>query len=126
MPSDPYRIMVVEDELQFSASLKHNLEKRGYVVQCAESVEEAIPALDKFMPHLLVTDGALPGAQGLSLAAFLRQSGKHKGVKVVAMSGDPSQKQLISVMRDLIHAFLEKPFKAEELVEVIERLLPPT
>ena len=122
---DPYRVMIVEDEVQFSAALKHNLEKRGYVVQCVVSVEEALPALDKFLPQVLVTDGALPGAQGLSLAAFLRQSPKHKTVKVVAMSGDPSQKQLISVMRDHIHAFLEKPFKTEQLVEVLERLLPP-
>jgi DNA-binding response OmpR family regulator len=124
-PVDPTRVLIVEDEVKLADALKVNLERRGYTIACCGSVEEAIPLLDKFMPHLLLTDGALPGAQGLSLAGYLRQSAKHKAVKIIAMSGDPSQKQLIRVMKDQIHGFLAKPFKTEELVEMLERLLPP-
>ena len=99
MPPEPCRILIVEDEPSVAAVLRIGLEQRGYVVQCVGSVEEAMPVLDKLMPNALITDGALPGAQGLSLAAFVRQSKKHEGVKVIVMSGDPAQKQLVGVMR---------------------------
>ncbi len=121
---DPIRILVVEDELSLSKSLKHNLGKRGYKVECTDSVEAAIPLLDRFQPHILLTDGALPGAAGMSLASYIRREDKHKDIKVVAMSGDPGQKRLIHVMKKMIHAFIEKPFTTDQLVDVLEQVRP--
>ena len=125
MPGEPYRVFIVEDEAQLSAALKFLLEKRGYVCAYAESVEAALPLIDKFKPDALLTDGALPGAQGLSLAGYLRSHPAHANVKIIVMSGDAGQKQLVTVMRDQVHGFLAKPFKTEQLVETLERLLPP-
>jgi len=120
-----FRILIVEDEERLLESLRYALDKAGYEVAVADSVEKATPILESFLPHALVLDGKLPGESGMSLATWLKSREKHRSVKVVAISGDPGQKMLMGVMKTLVNAFLEKPFKNEVLIETLARLLPP-
>jgi two-component system alkaline phosphatase synthesis response regulator PhoP len=128
MPDKPAvpapKILIVEDEARLAESLRYALDKAGYDVAVADSVEKAIPLLEKFLPHGIVLDGRLPGESGMSLASWLKSHDKHRSVKVVAISGDPGQKMLMGVMKDLVNAFLEKPFKNEKLVETLARIVP--
>lgn len=123
-PAARLRILIVEDEPHLAESLRYAIDKAGYEVAVADSVEKAIPLLEKFLPQAIVLDGKLPGESGMSLASWLKSHDKHRAVKVVAISGDPGQKMLMGVMKDLVNAFLEKPFKSEKLIETLARLLP--
>ncbi len=117
------RILVVEDEPAIRAALEFNLSKHGFEVCCVASVQEALMAMGRFQPQVVLADGGLPDASGVALATFIRREEGCRGIRIVAMSGDPDQEQLFRAMPDRYDAFLQKPFSTDELVEVLERLL---
>jgi len=120
----PYRVLVVDDEALLRDAFKSYLQKHNFLVATSDSVEKAMPMLDEFMPHALIVDGNLPGAVGLTLAAHVRKSPRHKHVKIIAMSGDPDQERLASMLKSQYDLFLKKPFPMKDLIEAIGRLLP--
>ena len=70
------RILVVEDEQHLADGLRFNLEAEGYQVHVVESGEEALELLKtQSVPFdLLVLDVMLPGRDGFSVIAELRQA----------------------------------------------------
>ncbi len=116
------RILIVEDEPALAAALEFNLARRGYLAVSVPSVSEAVRVIDEFNPHAILADGGMPDTSGLALANVLRQWEGRRGIKVVAMSGDPDKEQLFRAMPDEYDAYLQKPFSTRDLVAVLERL----
>jgi len=59
------RILVVDDEPEICEVLKEFLEARGYLVTTASSGAEALRAIEKQRPHLILLDIVMPGMNGL-------------------------------------------------------------
>ncbi len=119
----PARILVVEDEPAIRAVLQVNLSKNGYEVRCVASVQEALAVVGSFQPQVVLADGGLPDASGIALAGFLRRTEGYRGIRIIAMSGDPEQEELFRAMPGEYDAYLQKPFTTRDLIEILERLL---
>jgi DNA-binding response OmpR family regulator len=117
------RVLVIEDEPRLGQALRTGLAKAGCEVTLATSVEAAVPLMDQVLPHVFIVDSNLPGLNGLNLAAHVRRSEKHKAAKIIAMSGDPAQKQVADILRSQYDVFLTKPFAMKDLIDVIRKLL---
>ena len=71
------RVLLVDDDPDICEVLQFVLEGQGAVVTVALSVAEALAALERSMPHVLISDLAMPGETGYELMR-----------KVVARQGD--------------------------------------
>jgi response regulator NasT len=67
------RILLVEDERLFAATLGLGLEAAGYAVTIAASAEDALALLPERSFDLAILDEWLPGRSGLGLATILRE-----------------------------------------------------
>ncbi len=62
--SEPYRILVIDDEASIRESLSAFLEDYDYVVESAESAEEALDMLQRERFDVAIVDMRLPGESG--------------------------------------------------------------
>ncbi|MCK6392515.1 response regulator [Zoogloea sp.] len=67
------RILLIEDDQQFAASLGLSLEAAGYEVITASRAEEALALLDRLSFQLAILDEKLPCSARLELAPLLRE-----------------------------------------------------
>ena len=66
------RILLVEDEKRFADIVARNLDARGCSVETAPTAREAIEALDRALPDLLLLDINLPDRSGWDVLRHLR------------------------------------------------------
>ena len=67
------QILIVEDDLAMSTGIREVLELAGYKVQLAENGQEAMQALQRFRPDLIISDIMMPEMNGYELLEELRR-----------------------------------------------------
>jgi two-component system cell cycle sensor histidine kinase/response regulator CckA len=118
-------ILVVEDEDGVRNVVERILEKSGYDVLVAASGEEAMAISDSHAGPIdaLLTDVVMPQMSGKELATKL--SATRDGIKVMLMSGYTDE--IASRTHDpddpTRDNFVSKPFRGEELLTKLERIL---
>jgi len=118
-------ILLVEDEFDTRELLGRALERAGYSALTAGNASEALSAADA-NPNaidLVVTDVVLgtDSLGGLALMTELRRMGLRAPVVIITAYADV-EKLKIALNEGAAH-FLEKPFRAPKLLEVIDRVL---
>lgn len=101
------RLLIVDDHADFCLALKHALERRGNVVDCACSAVEALHAARSWQPNYALVDLCMPGSSGLTLIPLLIAA--VPGVRIVLMSGYASVATAIEAMTLGAVHYLVKP-----------------
>ena len=117
-------ILLVEDEFDTRELLGRALERAGYTALMAENAASALNAAQNAgNVDLVVTDVVLGSESlgGLELMTALRREGVRAPVVIITAYADV-EKLKIALNEGAAH-FLEKPFRAPKLLEVIERVL---
>jgi CheY-like chemotaxis protein len=127
LPSSPaqpahHTVLLVEDEAGIRSLIRKVLERRGYDIIEASNGHEALSAgPDPREIGLLITDVAMPGMNGVELAASLRQT--RPDLPVLFLSGYTGSAMLDPANLPPHSAFLSKPFTIAALQEKVESLL---
>jgi two-component system nitrogen regulation response regulator NtrX len=116
-------ILVVDDEQDIRDLVAGILEDEGYHVRTAADSDQALAAIRARKPALLVQDiwmqgGGLDGLEVLDLV-----KGLDADLPVVMISGHGNIETAVSAIKRGAYDFLEKPFKSDRLLLVIERAL---
>ena len=82
-----YKVLLVDDEPDMLTAYRGLLEGAGFSVVCAGSVREAVAAARDSAPDLVLSDVAMPEADGKALTAALRGDRATASIPVVLMSG---------------------------------------
>lgn len=124
MTSTRKTVLLVEDEFDTRELLGRALERAGYTALMAENAAAALGAArDASSIDLIVTDVVLgsDSMAGLELMTALRREGVRAPVVIITAYADV-EKLKIALNEGAAH-FLEKPFRAPKLLEVVERVL---
>ena len=117
-------ILIVEDDRELARTLARALEERGYQTQLAYDGDDALRAVGRQPPDLILLDLLLPRRDGRAVLSTLQQAEATRAIPVVAMSGVLRRRDH---ERDILAAgarvFLSKPFSLADLLQTLERLL---
>ena len=119
----PPRILVVEDDRDQLDFLQAVLEIYGYIVQRAESGEEALAQIQALPPDLILLDGMLPGMDGFETCQQIRAVHAWTTIPIVMVTGLSSHEERIRALRVGAQDFLTKPFNDVELRARVANLL---
>lgn len=91
--ASPLRILVVDDHLDGVHALVKLLETQGHSVTFAINGFAALEAAREFKPNVVILDMRLPDMGGLDVARQLKFEPGLEGVRIIAFSGSPEQRQ---------------------------------
>src|SRR5258706_16371345 len=117
------RILVVEDDDQTALFIQHVLEGAGHQVSCATDGKQAADLIARSAaPDLVTLDVDLPHESGDTLMMKIKTTDGWDRVPVVMIT---RQKKLDSTwaVKSGAKAYLVKPFKPDELLETVARLV---
>lgn len=115
------RVLVADDDDAFLALVERSLSRAGYTLQLARDGRHALEALERFAPHVLITDIGMPGTDGIELARAARRI--DPDLQVVLMTASPDVHTATTAVELGAFRYLSKPFKKDDLLHVIERAM---
>jgi two-component system response regulator HydG len=115
------RVLVVDDQSHHRDSIKYQLDKAGYKVTKAQSGAEALAALESGEFEVALVDYKMANMDGLELLKRVRARWPH--VAVILMTGYASIPTAVEAIKIGAADFLEKPFKPEDLIEKLKKVL---
>ena len=116
-------ILVVDDEADIRELVSGLLEDEGHAVRVAANSDEALAAIRARKPSLALLDIWMQGGglDGLELLDIIKEL--DPDLPVVMISGHGNIETAVSALKRGAYDFIEKPFKSDRLVVVIERAL---
>ena len=115
-------ILIVDDDLELLESFNDVLEQNGCRVLKAESAEIAIEILGKSEDiDMAILDYKLPGMNGLALLKKLKEMSPD--ISVIMLTGYGTVENAVEAVKLGANDYLQKPFKPEELVLLIEKTI---
>jgi two-component system nitrogen regulation response regulator NtrX len=116
-------ILIVDDERDICTLIGGILEDEGHVARRAHNSNEAIDAVRQRRPALVILDVWLQGSEldGLQLLEFIRR--EEPPIPVVMISGHGTIDTAVSAIKSGAYDFIEKPFKADRLLLVVDRAI---
>ncbi|MEW5800485.1 MAG: PAS domain S-box protein [bacterium] len=117
------RILLVEDEDEVREYTLRMLRENGFCVFEAASAEEALDIFEKEKGniHLVFSDVALPGQNGLELVEQLLS--RKPQLRVLLCSGYTDEKSQWPLIRERNFRFLKKPFTLNNLLQAVKEAL---
>ena len=112
-------VLLVDDDSVFRQVMSGELRRAGHAVSGAGSGEEALQAIDKETPDIVLLDMRLPGMDGLAVLKALRAG--HPGVEVIMLTGHGSIDTAIESIRLGAFDYVVKPCPFDELQMRIQR-----
>jgi len=106
-------VLVVDDEVQIRRFLRISLEANGYVIDEAESGQEAILKSARLRPDIIILDLGLPDMGGLDMLKRLREWSQ---VPVIILSVRDSDRDKVALLDAGADDYLTKPFSVDELL----------
>jgi len=124
-PSKPlhgFDILLVDDDHEGRELIRAALRHGGAAVTACASAESALEELANKRPTLVITDIAMPGMDGYSLARTIRQQRALANLPVVALSAFPASAGAAENAGFV--AYLTKPIDPFDLVDKIAAVIP--
>jgi diguanylate cyclase (GGDEF)-like protein len=117
--SEPYRVLVIDDD-QVQVDLNREiLERAGMSVFATTDPEMVIPLIVERKPDILLLDMYMPSCTGPEIAGVIRQNEAFASIPIVFLSVERDLEKQISAIRRGGDEFLEKPVKPEHLVNSV-------
>lgn len=112
-----WKVLLVDDEVEFVSALAERLQIRGIDARATYSGEEALDAIERDVPQVVVLDMMMPGLGGMEV--LRRVKAAHPRVRVIFLTGQGCPVQ--PVKGGAMGAFecLMKPLDIDELVKSI-------
>ncbi len=119
----PYDIVVVDDEADIRRLMCGILGDEGYETRQAGNSSEALAAIRSRQPSLIVLDIWLQGSEldGLEILKIVKR--ELPQLPVVMISGHGNIETAVAAIKMGAYDFIEKPFKSDRLLLVVERAI---
>ncbi len=115
------KILVVDDEEDICRSVSKILTRKGFAVDSALTVRDAVKLISNNLFDLVITDLMMPNTDGMELLTIVRQ--KYPELKVVMITGYASIDSAVKAVKLGAAGYLPKPFTPDELMTVTRKAL---
>lgn len=116
-------IMVVDDSVTVRKVTSRFLTREGFVVETARDGTEALRMVHEHKPDLMLVDVEMPRMDGFELLGALRSSDKFKDLPIVLITSRTGEKHRQRGLSLGANNYFGKPYREDQLLEEIKRLL---
>jgi CheY-like chemotaxis protein len=114
-------VLVCDDDRTIQSVVRTLLEAEGFRVLTAQNALEGVSLVRRERPVLILMDILMPDLDGTTASDLLREIPEFASIPVVLLSALPRE-EIVERMRETgAVAFLEKPFRRKQLLDVVGR-----
>ncbi len=119
-----HRVLIVEDEHDIAALIKHTLERGGHAeAEIAGSGDAALKAVSEHTPDLVILDLNLPVLSGVEVCRILRSRSDSRHVPIIMLTARTSENDRVSGLELGADDYVTKPFSLRELTARVKAVL---
>ena len=116
------KILVVDDEQDLCEIMKYNLENENFIIDTANSAEEAL-TLDLTQYCLILLDVMMGEISGFKMASMLKKDPKTAGIPIIFMTAKDTENDICTGLNIGADDYISKPFSIRETVLRIKAVL---
>lgn len=113
------RILVVDDEERICEAVKRALERSGYQVDTRLSALDALEAVRKGAPDMVICDIKMPDMDGMSLLERIKEYDPN--IPILMITGHASIESAVEAVRKGAQEYIPKPFSPDQIRFLVER-----
>lgn len=113
------KVLLVDDEVEFTEALAERMQARGLEVETCDSGSSAVEAAKHKDFHAVILDLAMPGMDGIETLKRLRT--EHPDLQIIVLTGHATVEKTVEAMKLGALDFLEKPADIKEIMAKIEQ-----
>lgn len=117
--SDPYRILIIEDDRSQAIFAESILRKAGMQAQMVTDALAALDILDQFKPDMILMDLYMPGCDGMELTTIIREREDFINIPIVFLSGEQDTDKHFDAIQAGGDDFLSKPIRPKHLISAV-------
>ena len=122
----PKEILIVDDEPSIVVPIQFLMEQQGYSVLVAENGEDALDAIYKYKPDLILLDIMLPRIDGYEVCEIVRLNPEYRNVKIIFLTAKGREVEIAKGLALGANAYITKPFSNTQLIAKVKELLENT
>ncbi|SFP80475.1 response regulator transcription factor [Pseudomonas borbori] len=112
-------VLIADDEPNIVISLEFLLEQAGYRVLVAHDGQEALEAIERQPPDLVLLDVMLPRLSGFDVCQKIRENPQWQHMRVVMLTAKGREVEVSKGLALGANAYITKPFSTQELLAQI-------
>ncbi|MFA5099440.1 MAG: response regulator [Candidatus Omnitrophota bacterium] len=120
------KVLIVDDEKDIVKMIDYNLKKEGYRTVACYDGEDALSAVAKEHPDLVLLDLMLPGIDGLEICKNVKNDPKTAALPIIMLTAKSQETDKIVGLELGADDYITKPFSPRELVARIKAVLRRT
>ena len=117
------KILVADDEPNIVISLEYLLKREGYTVVVARDGQEALDAIAREKPELVLLDVMMPKKTGFEVCQEVRANEALQGVKILMLTAKGRDTDMAKGTALGADAYMTKPFATRDLVQKVAQML---
>ena len=121
-----HKILIADDEPNIVISLEYLLQREGYAVVVARDGQEALDAIARERPALVLLDVMMPHKTGFEVCQDVRADETLQATKILMLTAKGRETDVAKGLALGADAYMTKPFSTRELVQKVAELLGET
>jgi len=118
-----HKVLIADDEPNILISLEFLMKREGYEVCVARDGPEALAAIQRERPALVLLDVMMPGKSGFEVCAAVRADETLAGVKILMLTAKGRDTDLAQGLGVGADGYMTKPFSTKELAAKVREML---
>lgn len=117
------KILIADDEPNILISLEYLMKREGYEVVVARDGDEALAAIRRERPALVLLDVMMPGKTGFEVCDLVRADADLAATKIVLLTAKGRDTDIAKGLAIGATDYITKPFSTRELAQRVRELL---
>ena len=120
--TDPFKLLIVDDEPDINELLSYNFRKRGFDVVTACNGKVAMETLNGFLPDVIILDIMMPVMNGVAFCRELKSTHRYKDIPVLFLSATSNDFLVDEALQAGGMMYLSKPSQIGMLIKVVTEM----
>ena len=117
------KVLIADDEQNILISLEFLMKREGYQVSVAHDGQEAVDAVAKDKPNLMLLDAMMPKKTGFEVCQEIRSNPDYADIIILMLTAKGRDTDMAKGIALGANAYMVKPFSTKELAQKVRELL---